>query len=81
METIRRRTGSANAAKRAAVRAAPSSSSTPSNKGSQHSILILTLVDVSRKINVLKVIDMKGGVMIVLDDSSCCGGGDGIRCC
>jgi hypothetical protein len=41
----------------------------------------LTLVDVSRKINVLKVIDMKGGVMIVLDDSSCCGGGDGIRCC
>jgi hypothetical protein len=40
----------------------------------------LTLVDVSRKINVSKVIDMKGGVMIVLDDSGCCGGG-GIRCC
>jgi hypothetical protein len=33
------------------------------------------------KINALKVIDTKGGSMLALDDSSCCGGGDGIRCC
>lgn len=32
-------------------------------------------------INLSKIIDTKGVVMILLDDSNCCGGGDGIRCC
>jgi len=40
------------------------------------------LVDVSIKINISKVIDLKGDVMILLNDETggCCGGG-GISCC
>jgi hypothetical protein len=43
--------------------------------------LVLTLVDVSTMINTSKVIDLKGDVMISLDDNGGCCGGGGTSCC
>jgi len=43
--------------------------------------LVLTLVDVSTMINTSKVIDLKGDLMISLDDNGGCCGGGGTSCC
>jgi hypothetical protein len=47
----------------------------------QQSITILTIVDVSTIINTSKVIDLKGDLMISLDDNGGCCGGGGTSCC
>jgi hypothetical protein len=47
----------------------------------QQSITILTIVDVSTIINTSKVIDLKGDLMIALDDNGGCCGGGGTSCC
>lgn len=43
--------------------------------------LVLTLVDVSTMINTSTVIDLKGDLMISLDDNGGCCGGGGTSCC